>query len=126
MTNRWSPGVNSMKSLSATLPERRSRCWWSATVSRGCATQLAQFFGVAGGLLVTHVLSDSPAAAAGLRSGDVIVRVDGQPVRRSHDLSAVILQSLSQQREAPVTVEIIRERQAQQLLLTLPLPPPKL
>jgi serine protease Do len=95
-------------------------------VTSDLTTQLPQFFGVAGGLLVTHVLADSPAAAAGLRSGDVIVRVDGQPVRRGRDLSAVILQSLSQQGEAPVTVEIIRERQAQQLLLTLPLPPPKL
>ncbi|QUV99642.1 PDZ domain-containing protein [Chloracidobacterium sp. MS 40/45] len=95
-------------------------------VTSDLTTQLAQFFGVAGGLLVTHVLADSPAAAAGLRSGDVIVRVDGQPVRRGRDLSAVMLQSLSQQGEAPVTVEIIRERQPQQLLLALPLPPPKL
>ncbi len=95
-------------------------------VTSDLTTQLAQFFGVAGGLLVTHVLADSPAATAGLRSGDVIVRVDGQPVRRSRDLSAVILQSLSQQGEVPVTVEIIRERQPQQLLLALPLPPPKL
>ncbi|MGQ9897049.1 MAG: PDZ domain-containing protein [Acidobacteriota bacterium] len=87
-------------------------------------TQLAQFFGVSGGLLVTHVLSDSPAAAAGLRSGDVIVGVDAQPIRQASDLSAAILQALGQGKEVSVTVEVIREQRVLQLLLALPLPKP--
>jgi serine protease Do len=95
-------------------------------VTSELTAQLAKFFGVTGGLLVTHVFPDSPAAAAGLRSGDVIVKLDGQPVRQSSDLSAVVLHVLAQKGDAPITVEIVRERQAQQLLLPLPLLPPKL
>jgi serine protease Do len=37
------------------------------------------------GVLVTGVASDSPAAAAGLRRGDVIVEVDRQPVKNLSD-----------------------------------------
>ena len=38
--------------------------------------QLAEYFGVEEGVLVTSVTEDSPAAAAGLRAGDVITSVD--------------------------------------------------
>lgn len=88
--------------------------------------QLSAFFGVSGGLLVAHVIPDSPAAAAGLRSGDVIVAVDGQPVRQHEDFSAALLRAASHNSEAAVTLEIIRERQAQRLVVALPFPSPKL
>ncbi len=38
------------------------------------------------GALVDSVLSDTPAAAAGLRQGDVILQVDGTPVRNENHL----------------------------------------
>jgi regulator of sigma E protease len=40
----------------------------------------------AGRILVGSVVADSAAAAAGLRAGDEVVSVDGQPVRRSRAL----------------------------------------
>jgi len=39
-----------------------------------------------GGALVSEVLPDSPAAAAGLQVGDVITALDGEPIRNSADL----------------------------------------
>ncbi len=42
------------------------------------------------GLMVLDVLPDSPAWKAGMRSGDIIVAVNGVPVRRRDDLSAVM------------------------------------
>jgi serine protease Do len=53
---------------------------------------LAESFGLArpDGALVAQVTPDSAAAKAGLKSGDVITEVDGQPVQRSGSLSSRI------------------------------------
>jgi serine protease Do len=40
--------------------------------------QLADYFGVSEGILVTSVNDNSPAAKAGLKAGDVITAVDGE------------------------------------------------
>jgi Do/DeqQ family serine protease len=48
-------------------------------IARALGTQAGQ------GAVVTRVQSDSPAAAAGLQAGDVIVRVDGRPVHGAAD-----------------------------------------
>ena len=42
------------------------------------------------GALVAEALKDSPAQKAGLRSGDTIVGVDGQPIKEARDLSRKI------------------------------------
>ncbi|MBA3624445.1 MAG: Do family serine endopeptidase [Methylibium sp.] len=53
---------------------------------------LAESFGLKtpDGALVASVAPDSPAAAAGLKSGDVITAVNGEPVIRSGSLSSTI------------------------------------
>lgn len=43
------------------------------------------------GAEVTRVVADSPAEAAGLRRGDVIIGVDGEPVASSEDLRGMVL-----------------------------------
>jgi len=53
--------------------------------------QLARYFKVDdGGLLVTDVEADGPAAKAGVRAGDVIVKVDGKAVSDADDLRRAI------------------------------------
>jgi len=78
--------------------------------------QLAQFFGSQGGngLLVRSVEPSSPAATAGLRAGDVVVRAN-----------AVILASLAdwarlvhENKGRPLAVVIVRDKQEQTLVLT--------
>jgi serine protease Do len=48
--------------------------------------QLARYFKVEGGVLVIDVEEDGPAAKAGIRAGDVIVRVEGKAVKDGGDL----------------------------------------
>jgi serine protease Do len=52
----------------------------------------AKFFDLknANGALVTNVQNDSPAATAGLKTGDVITQVDGQPVSDASELQMAI------------------------------------
>ena len=48
--------------------------------------QLAEYFGVEGGALVTSVFEDTPAAEGGLRAGDVIVGLGGDDIDDPGDL----------------------------------------
>jgi serine protease Do len=55
------------------------------------------------GALVAKVGAGSPAAAAGFAQGDVILSINGQEIRRMHDLPLVIAQMMIG-RMAAVTV----------------------
>jgi serine protease Do len=49
-------------------------------------TQLAEYFGTTGGALVTEVEDNSTAKTAGLRSGDVITKVNDRVIGNTEDL----------------------------------------
>lgn len=68
------------------------------------------------GALVASVEHGGPADQAGLQVGDVIRRVDGQPVVASGDLPAIVGQAAPGQK---VQIEIWRQGQAQTLAATL-------
>ena len=68
--------------------------------------ELAAAFGVDGGVAVTEVLPDSPAARAGIRPGDVVRSIGGEPVRRVGDLRRA-LGLLRAGRE--VAIELVRD-----------------
>ena len=65
---------------------------WLGVAIQGITPDLAKSFHLAEpqGALVTSVSNDSPAAAAGLKSGDVIVEYDGRKVARSEDLPRAV------------------------------------
>ncbi|MGO4388839.1 S1C family serine protease [Microvirga sp. 2YAF29] len=44
------------------------------------------------GALVAEAMKDSPAAKAGVRTGDTIIAVDGQPIKEAKDLSRKVAQ----------------------------------
>lgn len=52
--------------------------------------QLAGYFKVEGGVLVSSVDQDGPAGKAGVKAGDVIVKVDGKAVKDSGDLREAV------------------------------------
>jgi S1-C subfamily serine protease len=79
--------------------------------------QLAEYFGVTGGVLVQEVVEDSPAARAGLRAGDVIREVDGTAVSTQADVVSAIGRAGD---GASLEIQITRDRQDRRVTATLP------
>lgn len=84
--------------------------------AEGIDGQLAQFFGVEEGVLVRSVASDSAAEKAGLKAGDVIVKIDGKPVDSPREIS-VEMRALRPRRTFPVGV--VRDKREMSLSVTL-------
>ena len=72
----------------------------------GIQGQMADYFGVSAGALVSAVDLDSPAARAGLKAGDVITAVDGQAVRRPSDVSEAVRRA---RRGSKLEVKVVRD-----------------
>jgi S1-C subfamily serine protease len=69
-----------------------------------------------GGAAVGGVVADGPASKAGLREGDTIVEINGQPVRDSDDVSAVV-----NSRRPGDEVRVVVERSGERRTLTVTL-----
>jgi serine protease Do len=82
--------------------------------------QLGEFFGVKGGsgVLVRSVEKGGRAEQAGIRAGDVIVKINGSAVNDCSDFSRLLRSRTSNK----TTVVVMRERREQTLTLTLPEP----
>lgn len=79
--------------------------------------QLAEYFGVKQGVLVSSVEKGSAAEKAGLKAGDVIVRADNERLTDRADLSRI----LRNHREGgKITLGIVREKHEQTLTVDLP------
>jgi membrane-associated protease RseP (regulator of RpoE activity) len=80
--------------------------------------QLGEFFGARNGhgVLVRSVEKGSRADKAGLRAGDVIVRVGDQPVHDTSDFT----HALHTRSAGSVTVGVIRDKKEQTITITLP------
>lgn len=74
---------------------------------------LRDVFGVNGGVLVLNVAAGSPAAGSGLRSGDVILRVNDEPVNTPMALQRAVQEC--QTRSA--RVELVRKKRNERLTL---------
>lgn len=82
-----------------------SRARLGATVD-DLSSQLASYFGVKEGVLVSAVTENSPASRAGLRAGDIITAVNDRPVRSSADLARAI----REMDDGDVTIAIVRDK----------------
>ncbi len=67
-------------------PYRLGQSWVAGAQMVELKPDLGAYFKVHSGLLVVDVPNGTPAALAGLQPGDVIVRVQGEPVRSIADL----------------------------------------
>lgn len=78
--------------------------------------QLAEYFGVKNGALVTSVAKDTPAARAGIKAGDVITKVNGEPVDDTADIRRE-LRRIDAGKEFPV--DVVRDRKPLSMKVTL-------
>jgi len=77
--------------------------------------QLADYFGAKdGGVLITTVTENSPAAKAGLKAGDVITAVDGEKVDSSGDITRAI----NKKQEGEISLTVLRDHNARTVNLT--------
>jgi len=77
--------------------------------------QLADYFGAKdGGLLITSVNENSPAARAGLKAGDIITAVDGEKVDSSGD----IVRAINKKEEGEISLTVLRDHNSRTVNLT--------
>ena len=86
----------------------------------GQEAQLAEFFGVKDGVLVKSVTRNSAAEKAGIKAGDVIVKIEDSRVTSSREITSV-LRTLNGKTNVNVTV--VRNKKEMTMPVTLEIPP---
>ena len=76
-------------------------------------SQMAEYFGVPGGLMVKQVAKKSEAAAAGLKAFDVILKVGSDSISTSADWD----RALRSNQNKPVQITILRDKKQQTITL---------
>ena len=79
--------------------------------------QLAEYFGLSKrtGALIVFVFADSPAAKAGLKTGDVILSADGHNVENPMDLR----RALVEKSEGTIEIKVLRDKHERTLKVQL-------
>ena len=90
----------------------------SGLMMENITPQLGEFFGVknGNGVLIRSVEKGSRAEKAGFRAGDVIVKVNDQPVHDTSDFTHAVKSRTGNS----VSVGVVRDKKEQNLNLTLP------
>lgn len=108
------PAIPPIEVPRAIITTRTSRVGLETETLSG---QLADFFGAKEGVLVRSVDKGSPADKAGLKAGDVIVRVDGERVTQPRDLSDELR---STRDKKTLQLQVVRNHKEMTLSLELP------
>ena len=89
--------------------------WRLGVTVQELTPQLAEYFGVKEGVLISAVTDNSPASKAGLKAGDVITAIDGKSVRNRTDLT----RALRDRDGSEVSLTIVRDRKTQTIKVKL-------
>lgn len=81
-------------------------------------SQLASFFGVKEGVLVRSVIKDTAAEKAGIKAGDVIVKIDSETIDAPRDITAA-LRAARKEGKKTISVSLYRDRKEMPLTVTL-------
>jgi serine protease Do len=117
------PGTEeSLRRFSDEFPRSLDRLLTPGRARLGVTVQdltpdLAAYFGVSAGVLVSSVDADGPAAKAGLKAGDVITAVDGKATKSPGELVEQLAGT-----KGEVTISLTRDKKALTLKATLDAP----
>jgi serine protease Do len=91
---------------------------WLGAVIQDLNAELAASFGFEGtdGVLIGDTVADGPAAKSGLKSGDIVVRYDGKPVKNVNELRNAVTDTKV---NSDVTVEVFRDGTKQTLTVRI-------
>jgi len=78
---------------------------WLGVYIEDVSPDVASKFGIKHGVMVTKVMKGSPADKGGLKSGDIIISYNGQPVKGVSDLQLKVINTKPGER---VKIEVIR------------------
>jgi serine protease Do len=81
------------------------------------SSQLADYFGVKQGVLVSSVHKGSAAERAGIRAGDVIVRIDERPIANEREIRSALRSAASASKRS---VAVVVSRDKREMTLTVP------
>lgn len=84
-------------------------------------SQLAEYFGVPGGVLIRSVKPDSPAAKAGLKAGDVITKAGDRPVKRPREVTEAVRSA----KGGPLALTIVRDKREMTVTVLVEEPGPR-
>ena len=115
------PPMPPMPSIPPRMPDvpRPFMTWRSSVLgieSESLGSQLAEYFGVKEGVLIRSIVKGSTAEKAGLKAGDVIVKMDGQKVATPREISSALHSSRSRK---SVAFTVVRNRKEINLNVTL-------
>ncbi|MGH6866333.1 MAG: Do family serine endopeptidase [Methyloceanibacter sp.] len=110
------------KTLRAVVPQLKTKGivtrGWMGVQIQDVTPEIADSLSLkpARGALVAHAESDGPAAKAGVRPGDVVITIDGAPVRGDRQLAQVVSHTTPGR---AIELGLIREGNAKKVKVTL-------
>ena len=114
------PAIPAMPAMSFDMPDVHvhMNSAWMGVVVENLSPQLGEYFGVRNGegVLVNSVTKGSPADKAGLRAGDVIVRVEKERISGRADWR----NALRNHRSGKVSIGVFRDHREQSITMLLP------
>ncbi|MCS7239897.1 MAG: Do family serine endopeptidase [Candidatus Bipolaricaulota bacterium] len=100
--------INEIKlALTQIVEKGRVTRAWLGVYLQDVIPGMERQLGVREGALVTEVVANSPAAKAGIKSGDVIIAVDGERIKDSNDLQMAIMYRRPGER---VSLTLVRDK----------------
>ncbi|MFA4991902.1 MAG: trypsin-like peptidase domain-containing protein [Candidatus Omnitrophota bacterium] len=102
------PANTAKKVVDDLIQGRKVLYGWIGVIIQDIDSDIAAYFGLQdkNGVLISRIVEDSPAEKSGLRSGDIIVFIDGEKVKNTQDLIRMIVRKEIGDK---VRMDVIRE-----------------